>query len=157
MKTLYITVGLPGSGKTTWVSREVKKRSNTVHVSRDNIRYAFIDDDEDYFSHEGEVYREFIHSIQEGLNNGYDVYADATHLNWPSRRKLLGNLDLKDVAIVPIFFNIPLEICIAHNNLRSGRARVPEAIITHMAENLYSPINDPFDYDDYIVITEKDM
>lgn len=38
MKTLTLTKGLPGSGKTTWAKEEQKKDSNLVRVNKDELR-----------------------------------------------------------------------------------------------------------------------
>lgn len=35
---LFITVGVPGSGKTTWAKEKARQLGNTLTVSRDDIR-----------------------------------------------------------------------------------------------------------------------
>lgn len=38
MPTLTITIGLPGSGKTTWAQAQVAQHEDTVRVNRDDLR-----------------------------------------------------------------------------------------------------------------------
>ena len=88
---LYIMCGIPGSGKSTYAKTYL---TNTLYVSRDEIRFKLVKEDEDYFSKENEVFDTFIAKINEGLRQSLDVVADATHLNSKSRLKLLACLEL---------------------------------------------------------------
>lgn len=99
------------------------------YVSRDEIRFSLIKDDEAYFSKEREVYKTFVNQINQAINNGYDVIADATHLNQASRSKLFNKLhiDKSKTRVIGIVMRTPLNECIRRNNLRAGtRACVPE-------------------------------
>ena len=150
---LWIMVGLPASGKSTFASQYCKVHPNTIHVSRDEIRFSKITDDEAYFSAEREVFKEFCKQIQNNLNAGLDVIADATHLNWKSRSKLIRNLNLKNANINCIYVNTPVEVCIERNRTREGRACVPEDVIMTMNRSLTDPNTDPFIYHDIQLIT----
>lgn len=148
MKNLIILCGIPGSGKSTWANSQ----KNVKVVSRDDIRMKFIKDDEDYFSHETEVFAEFIAQIKGAIYSrdiSYDaVIADATHLNYFSRKKLLSRLfddseidenNLKDLPIIFMFFHESLDTCLARNAKRTGRKRVPDETIIDMYEHLTEP------------------
>lgn len=150
MKKLYILCGIPGSGKSTWA----KQQKNAKVISRDDIRFNLIKNDEEYFAHETEVYVEFVKRIREAIYSrdiSYDiVIADATHLNKFSRTKLLRHLfdDMfisettlinLDLPIYFCYFNLPLETCIERNNKRTGRAKVPEKTIKEMYRALSPP------------------
>ena len=68
--------------------------------------------------------------IDTGLKNGYNVYADATHLNTASRNKLLNSITEKPTSIEAIVLKVPLETCLERNRLRKGtRGFVPEDTI----------------------------
>lgn len=151
MANLWMTCGLPGSGKSTWAKANLKK---CVYISRDEIRFGLVDEDEDYFSHENEVYRVFIHEIQDCLNQGKDVVADATHLNWSSRSKLLKNLSGFDTVSI-VYFDVPIDVCIKRNAERKGRACVPENVIKQMTKHFSDPRKDSYHYDQIIIITER--
>lgn len=102
MKTLFILCGVPGSGKSTWASKQFGEENV---VSRDKIRFSFLDNESDYFDKETFVWEEFIREIQNRLNGNEEiVVADATHINKRSRNKLLNALKLSnEVNVIPIF------------------------------------------------------
>ena len=137
-KNLYVCVGIPGSGKSTWVSKNAE-RLNAHVVSRDTIRFSLLKKNDGYFDKETEVYNAFIYEIQEHLNKGENVIADATHLNQASRNKLLNRLVLNDVNIIPIFFDTPLRIAMDRNDAREGLAKVPRSVMRRMGAQLVPP------------------
>lgn len=137
--------GIPGSGKSTWLRTHLG--DGDAYVSRDEVRFSIIGDNEDYFSHETEVFDKFVAEIEEKLNEGKRVFADATHINWASRRKLIERLhNREDINIDVYYFNITSALAIARNNQRDGRARVPENIIRRMHSQFRNPTSDPFKY-----------
>ena len=74
---LYISCGVPGSGKSTFLNKI--KGKDEVIVSRDEIRFSLLKPGENYFAHEEEVFRLFCNKIADYIKQGKDVYADATH------------------------------------------------------------------------------
>ena len=54
MKKLYLMIGIPGSGKSTWA----RNRKDGIIVSRDAIRCSFLKDGENYFSKEDLVIKD---------------------------------------------------------------------------------------------------
>lgn len=139
--TLYILIGVPGSGKSTWANMFCK---HLRYVSRDEIRFDLINENEDYFSHEKEVFSKFVGTITQTLVDGFSVVADATHINMASRRKLTYAIDnlFKDYNIVYVIFDTPYEICFARNNMREGRAHVPEEVLKNMYNSFRAPRDD---------------
>lgn len=139
---LYISCGVPGSGKTTFLNEF--KNDNEVVISRDNIRFSLLKDGEDYFTHEREVYAKFVDAITKNIRNGINVYADATHLNYASRKKLTDALlkaGCQPVDVQAIYFDIPIDICLKRNEKRAGtKAYVPRGVIRRMFESLSYPI-----------------
>ncbi len=144
-KNLVILSGIPGSGKSTWLREHLSE--GDAYVSRDEVRFSIIGDDEDYFSHETEVFDKFVAEIEEKLNCGKRVFADATHINWASRRKLLERIhDKENIDIDVYVFKTPLETCLVRNAQRSGRAVVPENVVRRMYSQMTHPLSDPFKY-----------
>lgn len=139
---LYVMIGCPGSGKTTYAKKALMN-DNTVYVSRDEVRFALLQEGEEYFSKEKEVYREFIWKIYNAIYNEHkDVIADATHLNERSRAKLFSSLplDFSKIDVIGIFLNTPLDICIKRNNMRKGtKTYVPEAQVRKMFFSIKKP------------------
>ena len=138
MATLYVMCGIPGSGKSTWLRNHVDINRKQVLISRDVIRYKMINNDESYFSKENEVWKEFIKQINYFLKEGYDVFADATHINKGSRRKLLKEIYI-ECKKEAIYLNTPVSICLERNSKRQGRECVPESAIKRM----YSQFEEP--------------
>lgn len=154
LKTLYMMVGVPGSGK-SWFAQNNLVPSwsyRWAYISRDQIRFRILEDKEDYFAHEDEVYKAFVKAIAWNLNDlsTTEVIADATHLNWGSRRKLLGALsqsvDMSKVDVIPVVVTASLKTILARNQLREGRARVPEDVIKRMLRSMSDPEKDPYNY-----------
>lgn len=137
MSRLYIMCGMPASGKSTFARKLVDNNNNICYVSRDEIRFSIIKNDEDYFSHEKEVFKKFVITIAENLKAEHDVIADATHLNRFSRNKLIRAIDqyITNYTIEYVVLMTPLEICMERNAAREGRARVPDSIMKSMAKN----------------------
>jgi len=134
-KQLIIMCGAPGSGKSTWVEKNFMSFPGyTKVVSRDQIRFSMLKDDEDYFAHENEVYNKFIEEIKDGLENCDTTIADATHLNIASRTKLLRNLgeSLKGIKVKAIAIKPSLQTCLTRNEKREGHNRVPRSQLCRM-------------------------
>ena len=138
--TLYILCGPSGCGKSTWAFDFIK--DNDIRwVSRDDIRFSMLKEDEKYFTHEKEVFKKFVNTITATLIDDFDVIADATHLNKISRYKLTRAIDerIKNYKIVYVVFYATLETCLKQNSNRGGRERVPEKIIEQMFEDFQTP------------------
>lgn len=95
------------------------------YVSRDEIRFSIIGENDAYFSKEKTVYNEFIKRIQKALDSGKSAIADATHINKQSRNKLLSNLNLEGVSVIAVYCDTPFDVCLERNDLRTGRQKVP--------------------------------
>ena len=138
-KHLYLMVGVPGSGKSTYVKNILK--DGDIYISRDEIRYSLLTEEDDYFAKENEVIKTFIDNIDKSLiNEEYcgDVYADATHLSPKSRAQILNKLKNKDKVSV-IYLDIPLNIILERNAQRKGRALVPENVVRRMYNSIILP------------------
>lgn len=149
MKTLYLMVGIPGSGKSTYV-KNFQTEHGGVIISRDEIRFSMIDIHGDYFAKEKQVFATFVQKIQEALKENDIVYADATHISEQSREKLLKALDLTGVSVRAIVLQTPLRDCIYFNSLRTGIKKVPKGVIRRMHYQLEDPANDKRKYDKII-------
>lgn len=143
-KELWIGIGLPGAGKSTYFKNFANKDS-VKYVSRDEIRFSIINENDAYFSKENLVFSTFIDTIVDGLNSTDKevVIADATHLNVGSRKKLLNAIKQKtDISFTAIgfFFIDNVDDCLERNELRQGtRAYVPPNVINDMVFSLSAP------------------
>ena len=90
MSKLFLMMGAPGSGKSTYIKRFLTEKD--IYISRDKIRFSLLSEGEDYFAHENEVFDTFIQSIKNGLQKYDRVFADASHLNQSSRAKVINKI-----------------------------------------------------------------
>lgn len=145
-KNLYLVMGLPGSGKSSYIEEHF---NDSIIISRDDIRFELIGESFKYFEKEKEVFNEFARRIQYYLDNNdrCNIIADATHINEKSRNKLLNKLKLKDVNIHILFINTSLEKCLERNSKRKDRKRVPDKVIEDFNNRLELPsYNEKYKY-----------
>ena len=147
MSTLYIMCGIPGSGKTYFANHFLPA---DVVVSRDNIRFTMLKENEDYFAKEPAVFNEFVRVLAQHLQHFNTVVADATHINIWSRKKLTNAIDkyFKDYRIVYVVCAPSLQVCLYRNNKRNGRTCVPEKVIREMFDKFHPPIMDQYKLED---------
>lgn len=126
-KKIYIMCGIPGSGKSTWAKAQATNKSK--YVSRDVERFKILGDNDAFFSKEKQVFSNFVKEIEDGIENYEEVYVDATHINKPSRAKILRALnkyaEMPNIEIIAVYMDTPFELCLERNKLREGRAKVP--------------------------------
>lgn len=147
MGNLYLMCGLPGSGKSTFLKNKVKNKETSAIISRDEIRFALVKPEEEYFSHEKEVYTELWKRINEALITKKDVFVDQTSLTPKARQWLLSHVHNYDNANL-IWIDEDLNTCLERNELRKGtRSYVPRGVIRRMAAQFVEPsLNEGFDY-----------
>lgn len=139
-KRVYLMSGLPGSGKSTFIHK-YRQLTDAV-ISRDAVRFSIVKEDEEYFAKEDYVFKVFIKEINKALEdeNVERVFIDATHLNPKARYRVIHKLNRENIdEINVIYFNIPIDECIRRNNLRIGRAVVPETAIRNMMKSYLYP------------------
>ena len=110
MSTVYLLMGLPGSGKSTFTKRFVKENHNMCIVNRDMIRtslkYEYVFD----FAYEDTVAEIANSTMSILLKNGYDVIVDETHIK---RARRLAVVRLAgDAKVICVAFK-------AENNLKN--------------------------------------
>lgn len=149
MHTLIIMMGPSGLGKTTLARQLAEKIDDCVHVSRDEIRYRYLQPEDDYFQYESRVEFEFYDSINNMLLTHNCVIADATHITKSSRNKLFNYLDLENIRIVGLWLEGYIKQCIDQNAQRTGRSRVPDEVIKNQFKYKIPPSADE-GFDDLI-------
>lgn len=135
---LFMMVGAPGTGKSTFVANNLK--DGFIWISRDRIRYSLLEEGDDYFAKERQVFNQFILSINEAImwDEYPNIIIDATHLTKASRAKVLKRLASVD-EIRAIVMTTPLEVALERNAKREGRERVPDDVIKSMYDSFELP------------------
>lgn len=144
MSTLYVTMGIPGSGKSTWVERfsapveasaTVNGGDAIVIVSPDQIRLRLTGDMSDQ-SKNAVVFSLAHQQTRSHLALGHDVIFDATCVTTRARTELLDIVKDNDVidggdirAELHVFDTAP-QVCLDRNAARERK--VPEDIIMKM-------------------------
>ena len=153
-KNLYLMCGIPGSGKSTFCNKLIENSDKRIeYISRDEIRFRFLEDGDDYFSKEDEVFTTFVSSISDAIDSDLvdEIVVDATHLNERSRNKVLKYLDLDFVKVIPVNFLIDFDLALERNNLREGRSCVPRSSLINMYNAFYPANNrEKYTYDKII-------
>lgn len=146
MKNLYILVGPPGSGKTTWIEKEFY--DGCFIVSTDNII-------QDIAEADGKTYDEvFPTSIKDAdttmwkdfdslVEGGYSpIVVDRTNMSVKSRAKFIDATKRSDYKIHAVVFPKPEDAEYERRlNSRPGKT-IPKNIITAMLANFQMPTQD---------------
>ena len=129
---IIILVGLPGSGKSTWLDQ-----LGANAISSDAIRLLLADDATIQTIHP-QVFATMRYLLRRRIAIGRPAtYMDATHLTVAERAPYLTIARAFGCDIEAVFFDVPLEICQARN--RSRHRVVPDEAIEAMRIKLVPP------------------
>lgn len=131
MTKLYITRGLPGSGKSTWARKWVgEDPKHRAEINRDLLRVMMHGG---YADAEVQVTVAGHAAIRELLKQGVDVVCSDTNLPQRNARELarVARHAGADVEVIDLT-NVTLETCLARNAVRKDKEPVPEPVIGEM-------------------------
>lgn len=124
--TLWVMVGLSGSGKSSVAKEIAENNSNTIIVPLDNIREELTGKVEDQSKNE-EVFKVFHKRIREVLENNTNVIADATNITMRSRRAIIENVKGIECRKIAYLIPKPFDQCKIDNLNRQHP--VPEEVL----------------------------
>lgn len=128
---IVVLVGLPGSGKSTYVA------GREGVLSSDELRRLLCDDPANQMIH-ARVFGLLRRLLRTRLELGRPVtYIDATNLSPRERRPYLKLGEQFGCKVDAVFLNVPVEEC-RRRNRRRGRI-VPDRAIQAMARRLVAP------------------
>lgn len=129
---IILTVGLPGSGKSTYLSG-----LGVNAISSDEIRRLIIDDPYNQTVN-SRVFTVVRYLVRQRIAIGRPVtYVDATHLTPWERRPYFKMAQRYGCQVEALFFDVPLEVCLKRNWRREPM--VPEEAIRKMARRMVPP------------------
>ena len=138
MPNLYMLVGVPGSGKSTWIKNN---KHDAVVLSTDNYieRYA-MKTGKTY----NDMFKELIdvatnemgRDLEYAVKNNRDIIWDQTNLTVKSRKGKLNKIP-KDYKKVAVYFSVPKDL---RDRLASRPGKtIPEPVIISMINQLQPP------------------
>ena len=139
MNTLYITVGLPGSGKSTYVKNFIKDK-DIEYLSSDSLRAVYGKSEEDQ-TVTPLVFGHIKRKVDEFLKDGKNVLVDATSVNRKERSDYINTAKKYSAKVVAIVFKMDRQGLIDRNKKRGeqGGREVPTFVIDKMLAKFEEP------------------
>ena len=139
MSTLYITVGLPGIGKSTYVKNFIKDK-DIEYLSSDSLRAVYGKSEEDQ-TVTPLVFGHIKRKVDEFLKDGKNVLVDATSVNRKERSDYINTAKKYGAKVVAIVFKMDRQGLIERNKKRGeqGGRVVPDFVIDKMLNKFEEP------------------
>ena len=131
---ITVLVGIPGSGKSTWVANEYD--GDGMVLSSDAIREELYGD-EAIQGNPNEVFDELYYRMEECLKQDRDVVIDATSIGKRERYTTIKMAKQYNAKLEAVVFKTPVPVCIRRNDERVRT--VPDYAMDHMIRKFEDP------------------
>lgn len=155
MNKVYMMIGIPGSGKTTFV-KQLEKEVKASVVSTDIVRalHPTIG--------ERDIWPMVYEMIGKKLLNGEDVIFDATNVTKTPRNRFKENINkyTEDYELIGYYFPMHYSICIgrvAKRNEMPGELPIPIDCISSYGESIYPPTYEEGFKELHVVTNKKEL
>jgi predicted kinase len=137
--TIYIAVGLPGSGKSTYAKNFIKDK-DIEYLSSDELRAVYGKDETDQ-SVTSIVFGHIKRKVDEFLKDGKNVLVDATSVNRRERADYINAAKKYGAKVVALVFKMDRQGLIDRNKKRGeqGGRVVPDWVIDKMLAKYEEP------------------
>lgn len=136
MRKVFVLVGAPASGKSTWAKNYINTRPNTLILSSDALRKEYYGD-ENIQDNPSLIFKVLRERLEKLLKYDYNVIIDATNMNRKDRRAYISIAKKHKAEINAIVFATPYGTCLRRNAMRERK--VPEAAIKRMISRFEIP------------------
>ncbi|MFM2381576.1 MAG: hypothetical protein RLZZ76_343 [Candidatus Parcubacteria bacterium] len=130
--TLLVSIGIPGSGKTTFL-KPFAEQHNFVYISPDSLREE-LTGDAVHQSEDARVWKIVEYATEKSLSDGKSVVIDATFTNTRVRNAFIEIARKEKAETVGMLFDVSLETALERNAQRERV--VPEYVIEKMHTRL---------------------
>jgi predicted kinase len=143
MPTLYLLIGVPGSGKSTWIKNQNFDWGNTIIASTD-------DEIEALAQQAGKTYNDVFHdeiknatakmmqNVQHALRSGVDIVWDQTNTGVKNRAPKLAMIP-KSYRKVAVVFPTPGAVELGRRLASRAGKNIPDHVMRSMIANLQMP------------------
>lgn len=141
MSTLYLLIGIPCSGKTTWVN-DYEFPNDVAHISSDYFLEEYADLHSTTYT---KIFKEYaptanrlmFEEAKEALQQGIDIVWDQTNTTISSRKKKLTMLS--DYYKIAVVFKMPTEEELQKRLASRPRKVIPDDVIKQMILQFQEP------------------
>ncbi len=155
MSTIYVLIGLPGSGKSTWTKNAIENLENVAICSTDNMIEEWATNHPDGPKTYSEAFdiaplkdfeNQFFRDVKWSCDNGMNVIIDRTNMTAKTRQRILSLVPetYKKVAVV---FNVnedELKRRLEERAKATGK-NIPDEVIARMRKYYEKPYAGEFD------------
>jgi len=141
--TVYILIGVQGSGKSTW-ARANAERLKAVILASDEVRNELEAEGMDATGKGDLVFGIVEQRLGQWLAQGQNVIVDATHARRRWREKEIAVARAHGAKVIAVWLDTPLAVCLERNQHKPGGPRwgervVPEQVLLGVARGFEAP------------------
>ena len=145
MPIIYLMIGVPASGKTTWAKEKLKELDNAIYIGSDSIRLELWGNEQDQ-QHNRETFQEVFNRIAKAAKEKKNIVYDATNISRKEKESIL-KLLTNDYTKIGVKMSTPIKDCYKRN-LKRNRT-VPEKVIGKMEVRMTYDMDL---FDDYLIV-----